>query len=363
MNAPFFRIARRRLSPRKCLLTLAVATVLPFAGPASGGTSPVPTGGEIVAAPVATVRTTVVTEPVANGHRQPASRARRSASGFRLADPDLVGITPRGLHVWVAGGTRHAQVIAAYARTTVAQWRRLGLQAQFHGYGSPRQAEGIVTIGESRAGCRGGAAGLAWQRFGALAGRAEFAAGGRVAICPRIFRQERWQWGATIRHELGHLAGLGHFDAVHRGRTQVMRWQNRGGISTYQAGDLRGLRHLAAGRRRVLAAYPPVGIFERSTMSSGDTVVDLVGWAVLPVSPGQLVRIRVTDNGRLVSSARTDVYRPEVNRTQHRGSHAAHGFSVGIPWSGGRHTYCVTAVSPLRSATTANLGCTTWYGE
>jgi len=54
-------------------------------------------------------------------------------------------------------------------------------------------------------------------------------------------------WTGTLIHELGHSAGLSHYDGTYLGRYQLMRWA--GGPNAAQAGDLNGLRHVAPGGR------------------------------------------------------------------------------------------------------------------
>lgn len=325
----------------------------------TASSAPVP--ASVVVAPAATARpaTRVVREGAMAAGGLLSARST-SSYGYVLGVTGLLGETPAGLHVWVRPGTPHHAILARNAKATVAVWQKLGLKATYKGYGTPRLREGVVTVTEGLAGCTGGHAGMTWHTSMPLPHGTSYMQSARVVICPRLFRYASWQWSATIRHELGHAAGLGHFDGVYRGSTQVMRSVNHAPVWTFKAGDVNGLRYLASNNTRVRRAIPPRGTLELSTLA-GATAVSLKGWAMLTWYRDKPVRIVVTDNGMQIASVDTDVYRPDINRLYDPNTNHRHGFTIVVPYANtAKHEFCLTAVSTVQASSTAKLGCATW---
>jgi hypothetical protein len=119
----------------------------------------------------------------------------------------------------------------------------------------------------------------------------------------------------------------------------------RSSVVSYRAGDVRGLRKLAAATSLVRAEVPPAGRLASSTYSSGNILVR--GSAKLTYWPGERVAVFLTDNGATIRTGTTD-------------SATNYGFSV--PWRGGEHRYCVVARGVVHTLAKAQLGCVTWRG-
>ncbi|HLN76798.1 MAG TPA: hypothetical protein VK204_07095 [Nocardioidaceae bacterium] len=338
----------------------AVVSLNPVTTPADTATAqPVGRATGVIVAPQTTLSPgTAVVREGAMAEGGLASARTTTSSGYVLGVSGLLGETPAGLRVWVRRSAPHRAVLARNAKVTVALWKKLGLKATYKGYGAPRLREGVILVTEARSGCAGGHAGITWHTSMPLPHNKAYMQSARVVICPQLFRYAKWQWSATVRHELGHAAGLGHFDGRYKGSTQVMRSVNHAPVSTFKAGDINGLKYFASNNNRVRNAIPPHGRLE-ATMPAGTDKVRLVGWAMLDWYKAKPVRIVVTDNGKQVASVDTTVYRPDINTLYDRGTDHKHGFSVQVPdpLGSGPHEFCVTAVSPVLSSTTAKLGC------
>ncbi|MGN6130318.1 MAG: hypothetical protein ACTHOK_08255 [Nocardioidaceae bacterium] len=346
----------RRLLPAlgAGLVVGAAATVATVAG---GGPHQV---GSIARPAAESPVTVTAAEPAGASARGLAPDGHGVGPGYTLATPSLYGYTPKGLSVWVDPGTPHHASIAAHTRRAVAAWRRIGIHATFRGYGTPDEAEGVVTVTEGPAGCDGSSnrVGNTWQTWQPMGGGRSYVSSARVVICPSLYRYGRWQQSATIVHELGHAAGLGHYDGRYGGSTQVMRSVNHAPVAFYRRGDLHGLRYLAAHTHAVEALIPPQGAFENTSLDGDDVTVD--GWAMLDWFKDRPVEIVVTDNGKVAARGATTLLRSDVNDRLDAGTSHAHGFEVAVPYRGGAHTYCVEAVSTVRAATRTTLGCATW---
>lgn len=286
-------------------------------------------------------RITVVSHGSA-AYGQPQLR-KPDERGYTVSTAGLVGHTPRGLDVWVDPDAPHAQNLAQHSKATVRIWRGLGIRSRYRGFGTPKLDEGVVTVTEGPDGCTGGRVGVAYQSWESLPTDKWYVHSGRVVICPGLYKYGSWQWSSTIRHELGHAAGLGHFDGTFRGTTQVMRSVNSGGVSTFQAGDLNGLRFFARNNRTVKSLIPPHG--EVGDIDWSDNAVDFSGWARLDQFRGKPVQIRVTDNGRPL---------PMVAVTRPR---SGGRFQLSVPVGEGSHSICLSAVSTVNRAATRSLGC------
>lgn len=367
MSAPLR--GRTRLAARLTAVVAALGSAAVLSTTTTTATttssSPAPAGVIVAPPPTAQPTTRVVREGAMAAGGVLSARST-SSDGYVLGVSDLLGETPAGLHVWVRRSTPHHATLARYAKATVALWQKLGLKATYKGYGSPRLREGVVTVTEGPAGCTGGHAGMTWHTSMPLPHGRSYMQSARVVICPRLFRYASWQWSATIRHELGHAAGLGHFDGVYRGSTQVMRSVNHAPVATYKAGDVNGLRYLAGNNTRVRRAIPPRGTLENGSLlylPDGTVKVRLTGWAMLDWYRDKPVRIVVTDNGVQVGSVDTSVYRPDVNRLFDRGTDHRHGFVLAVPYDllgKATHSFCLTAVSTVQASTTKKLGCSSW---
>lgn len=347
----------------RCLLPgLAAGVVLGVVatGASSGGAVPHQVGG--IARPAAEAPVTVTAaEPAGASAHGLAPDGHGVGPGYTLATPGLYGYTPKGLSVWVDPGTTHHVNIAAHTRAAVTTWRRLGIDATFRGYGTPKEAEGVITVSEGPAGCAGSSTrvGNTWQTWQPMGGGKSYVSSARVVICPTLYDYGRWQQSATIVHELGHAAGLGHYDGRYGGSTQVMRSVNHAPVAFYRSGDLHGLRYLAAHTNAVKALIPPRGVVEDTTLENGADIA-ISGWAVLDWYKDQPVKVVVTDNGKVVARGATTVLRSDVNAQVDPGTTHTHGFQLTVPFHSGTHTYCVTAISSVRGASTATLGCATW---
>lgn len=64
---------------------------------------------------------------------------------------------------------------------------------------------------------------------------------GRVWIHPRLFQKSRHNVENAIRHEIGHVLGLAHYDGIHEGRRQTMH-STSFDAGRYESGDVAGLR-------------------------------------------------------------------------------------------------------------------------
>jgi hypothetical protein len=295
----------------------------------------------------------------AAGH---GSHRRGSGPGYVYLDSHLIGETPKGLDVYVVSNSAHRAIIAKYVGGTVRSLRRLGLDVRWKGFGDPKLTEGVVTVRQGPAGCSGGpnVIGMTWPYWISLPNGDMYTDDARVALCPSLFSGfGKWGPKATIHHELGHAMGLGHMNDTYDGGYQVMNATIRKGVSTYQSGDVNGLRSFARNAQRVRDEIGPLGRFDGSSLTA-DKVV-FTGWALLQYAKQAGVTIALTDNGNVVRREGTSVLRPDVNAQYDRGDRK-HGFSISVPAKSGTHTYCVTAISTVDTVAKSQLGCTTWNG-
>lgn len=301
------------------------------------------------------------TESVAPQRRTRDGRDR----GYISQQPGLLGHTPLGLQVWVDPQVPGRRILVRNTRAAVRDFRRVGIAARFRGLGAPPLREGVVVVTVAPAGCLGygppgSSLGVARTWYASLPDGRSYVQRGRVLICPRLFALEPWQGAATVRHELGHIAGLGHYDHLYRGRPQIMAaFMSNDEISTYQEGDFNGLRYFAGNNDLVRSLFPPEGGLD-TTDGVGGTV-RFTGWAALRYYRDRLVEIEVTHNGRLLMSVPTSVHRPDVNQSHDPGSTRPHGFEVAVPVAVGAQEYCLTAVSPVRRASRTFLGCASFW--
>lgn len=338
------------------LAAAAVAAVL-----AATAHTVVPTANTVsepTVTPPALVDGAPVAGKVSGAIPKPHARSRGTAAGYSLHVPNTIGVTPKGLTFYVDKRANHHASLATHTRGGVASLRSAGLKATYGGYGTPAADEGIVTVTEGMEACDGAYVGTTWPRLRKLPNGKLYTSSAKIIVCPELWTYDPWQWSALIRHEVGHAAGLGHFDGVYAKTTQVMRSRNMPPVATFKAGDLNGLRFLASNNANVKELMPSVGRFEDSTYEEGD--VKIVGWALLEYYKAKKVTIQLTDNDKRIATVTTDVVRPDINKNYDPGTQRPHGFELSIPWEGGTHKYCLTAVSPVKSKNRVSLGCSTW---
>jgi hypothetical protein len=195
--------------------------------------------------------------------------------------------------------------------------------------------------------------------FRAAAGSDVFMSHSAITVCPSFARSaSRASIASALKHEFGHSMGLGHLSGAYQGRHQIMYPGLQRNVTDYGAGDVRGLKALAAGAKRVRSEMPPVG--SQSSRYDADGNIVFSGWSYLTLYPRHAVTITVKDNGRSVYRSASMVVSASVNRAHHlSGSHA---FTLKRVWAGGTHKYCVSATSSLNSRAITSLGCVTWRG-
>ena len=155
----------------------------------------------------------------------------------------------------------------------------------------------------------------------------------------------------AVVHEFGHAAGLDHHFTPWGGRCQVMSY---GGGSTYEAGDIAGLRLLASRS----PARPPWGDpFGSLDLARRDAAgVKVAGWAVDPNVDGPAT-VHLYVNGHFTRAITTEVPRRDVSRVFPQAP-ATPGFTTRVAIPRGRPAF-VCAVAVGTGTTTANppLGC------
>ncbi|MGH8960102.1 MAG: hypothetical protein ACRDWT_02665 [Jatrophihabitantaceae bacterium] len=285
-----------------------------------------------------------------------------SRPGYTLEHAHLIGETPAGFHVYVDARAAQRTELARASRHIIAELRRLGLRVVYAGYGNPAPADGRIEVAEGSYGCatrtEARTAAVTVSYYGAAAGPDVYMSHSAITLCPSFARYaSAVSLSSALKHEFGHAMGLGHTGYSYLGRHQIMYPALQSNVSDYQAGDIRGLRAMAAGAARVRNELPPVGR-QASSYRDGDIVIS--GWTLLRSYPGHPVTITVTDNGRTVYRSASTVPDSAADRAYHVSGN--HGFTVRRPWPGGSHRYCVSATSSVNSRATASLGCVTWRG-
>ncbi len=182
--------------------------------------------------------------------------AQAAAPGYALSSSRIVGEAPGGFSVYLSPYAPHRGTLSPAISIVTANLRSVGLPVVYKGYGHPAHVRGIITVSEGPAGCTGGSAVLAntYWYYGQLSGGLLYMYRSDIVICAaRYARSPSWQRAAILRHEFGHAMGLAHLNSTYGSHYQVMAAYTHSGVSQYGAGDVAGLRRLAAGAARVRA--------------------------------------------------------------------------------------------------------------
>jgi hypothetical protein len=162
--------------------------------------------------------------------------------GYRMFTP-RTGIVPTGLDVWVVPG-RHVTVDVRLTRYAVDRLRAQQLPIRFLGISAHPSRRHTVIVAERSTVLDGGAG------YGGFSSTSK--AGYTVVTSGYVHISMRRGYGMpTVAernlwlHEFGHVVGLDHYMTGYNGRTQVM-YPLVLPIGDYQAGDINGLRAVAA---------------------------------------------------------------------------------------------------------------------
>ncbi|HEY6534160.1 MAG TPA: hypothetical protein VIY72_17755 [Acidimicrobiales bacterium] len=154
-----------------------------------------------------------------------------------------------------------------------------------------------------------------------------------------------------VFHELGHVMGLGHFDTQFEGHYQVMRSIGYGTTTTYQSGDLNGIRHTMSAALPV--SHEAIGVVEGAEPRPGGA--RLTGWALDPDTTSS-INVLVYVDGMEFGAFPTSVDRPDVNAIYD--TTGTHGFDI-IVTAAARpepHEVCLVAVN-VGPGTPSTIGC------
>lgn len=290
---------------------------------------------------------------------QPAGASPKA--GYTLERANLIGETPAGFHVYVNFHTPDHTKVAVATKSVASELHRLGLPVVFAGYGTPAQSDGRIEVTVGNYGCstpsEGRTLAVTVPYYLPAAGADVYMSHAAITVCPSFARSSSGtSLLSALKHEFGHAMGLGHTGYVYAGSHQIMYPGLQSNVTDYRAGDVRGLKALAAGAQRVKTELPPAG---RQYSRFVDGKIVFSGWSLLTLFPTRPVTVTLTDNGRTVYSSTSTVSWPSVNSTYR--VTGQHGFSVTRAWTGGSHTFCVRATSSVNRRSVANLGCVTWY--
>ena len=175
---------------------------------------------------------------------------------------------------------------------------------------------------------------------------------GRIWINPRAFSRPPTELSNTVRHELGHTLGLGHYEYLHEDRVQTMH-PSRFDAATYEAGDRDGLRFVAgkppidAEAQSPRSPTDPLGAIEAAV--AGPFGITVRGWAVDPETASP-VTVTVTVDGAPV------VVVADKERISVDGRRRPAGYESVRPAGAGVHEVCATARNVGRGSDTP-LGC------
>lgn len=183
------------------------------------------------------------------GMAVPASAQASTGPGYNLYYPNLQG-SPYVQHVTLDATADNAHGLDTILRTIVGQLHSYGEAIQYDGFSTTAPLNGHIQVRayNAQACINGGPGYLAYtpvtfgvnQQTSAL-----YIWHSSLVVCPQAYRTlSAAAMSGVLRHEMGHTQGLAHLDTTYGGTYQMMRSALNG--STYQTGDINGLRTLAA---------------------------------------------------------------------------------------------------------------------
>ncbi len=291
------------------------------------------------------------------------------AAGFYTfsATGELHGTAPvadrsGGFDVWVQDGTAHAARMADAIRYAVFQLTRYGISVRYRGLGHPPAGPGVIAVTEAasttsaaclrRTSADSGAVteAVAYPSFEDV-GVATRIDAGEVTFCPPVWSGDQNYLVAVALHEMGHAVGLGHFADRYRGAVQVMN-PIVPDVQTYQAGDVNGLRYLAAETATLRAESVVSGAVDAWTVTRAGLAVS--GWAIVGRT-SQFAYVDVTRDGASVYRITTNSPRPDITARYHAGWPSPGFAGSEVPMADGTHEYCVIASASGSAPVT--IGC------
>lgn len=284
------------------------------------------------------------------------------------ASSDLEGTAPvadlaGGFDVWIDPSAAHATRIAAAVQYAVGQLGRYGIAVHYKGIASGGKLHtGIITVNEAESttsqACRPKpdadgptiTEAVTYPNFQDI-GIATRIDAATVTFCPPLWSHGQDYVTAIALHEMGHAVGLGHYRGTYEGRTQLMS-PIVPDLQSYQAGDINGLRYIAAQTAIVQKQSVIEGDVDSWTVKPGG--LEVTGWAVVGRT-SEFADISVTRDGTAVYRITTNTPRPDI--VQRYGARwPSPGFSGSqVPMAPGSHEYCVVASAASSSPVT--LGC------